>query len=180
MYINLSPPLPSSYQISQLVKHLLARLTVADWWVSVASCGQKVAAERPWGQCLYHLVSSGTKQLMHGCRSCPIIESLNTTVPASVSGLSKSALFMKNAGGKGSWWDICIWQMLPGISEVVLNYSAVSFRSLRFGILVRDARVKVGPFCPALMPSCSGVNCAPSARCSADTCQLDSICPGMG
>lgn len=37
-------------------------------------------------------------------------------------------------------------------------YSAVSFRSLRFGILVREARVKVGPFCPGLMPSCSGVN----------------------
>lgn len=81
--------------------------------------------------------------------------------------------------------DICIQQKLPGRSHIGGGlvwgcYRAVSFRSFKFGILVRDARVKVGPFCPGLMPSCSGVNWAPSARCKADTCQLDSICPGRG
>lgn len=118
----------------------------------------------------------------------PLFESLNTAVPVFVTGLSKSALFMNQVfmqGKKGSCVNLYdrIRHLHPADafrSEAVLCYSAVSFRSLRFGILVRDARVKVGPFCPGLMPSCSGVNWAPSARCSADTCQLDSICPGMG
>lgn len=47
---------------------------------------------------------------------------------------------------------------LPGRTAKKQGYSAVSLRSFRFGILVREARVKVGPFCPGLMPSCSGVN----------------------
>lgn len=62
--------------------------------MSVASCGQKVAAERPRGQCLDHLVPLGTKELMHGCRSCPVIKFLSTTVPAFVTSLSKSALLV--------------------------------------------------------------------------------------
>lgn len=104
MYINLSLP-PSSYQISELVKHLLASLTVAVWRVSVASCGQKVAAERPRGQCLDHLVPLGTKQLMRSCRSYPAFESLNTTVPMFVTSLPTSALLTNEVlmQGKRLW-----------------------------------------------------------------------------
>jgi len=59
------------------------------------------------------------------------------------------------------------------------GHSAVSFRSLRFGIRDdREARVNVGPFCPGLMPSCSGVYWTPSALCRADACQPDSTGAG--
>lgn len=59
------------------------------------------------------------------------------------------------------------------------NYSAVSFRSLRFGMRDRDGRPKPCPFWPPLTPICSGYG-LPSGRPRADECQPGSNWPGSG
>lgn len=188
---------------------LVSGLSAAVWCVPTEFCGHKMAAKRPHGQCLLwwhrssHLASR--KTVAHSgnstdnlplrvlvwmcdqsCHWCPL-----AWASAQVTSLiQRDSYFHVNFDGgmaisvSGTYFqDGHGLVVQPGLWARMTKkrgYSAVSLRSLRFGILVREARVKVGPFCPGLMPSCSGVNWAPSARCNADTCQVDSIWPGSG